>query len=269
MKRILCCAIVSCLVAAGCSAPPRDLVPIAKQLDVMANAHDADGFSSLLADGVQLKSPDGSMHNGKDSVRAWIASVMTGFHVDSRGYQQSGDTVRWMSTVRSDAFASMGVNPIKGNAFVVFDGNKVRYFESALDQETREKMLFLQFYAEVINGGMVDAMDKFVSADFVEHEPLPPGTPPGREGVKAFFSMIHVAFPDLHGTPVLVMADGDLVLVWGKWEGTNKGQFMGQPPTNKKMSWTVADVVRIADGKAVEHWGADNMAMQMMQAKKK
>jgi predicted ester cyclase len=53
----------------------------------------------------------------------------------------------------------------------------------------------------------------------------------------------------------LLLAEGNLVFVAATWEGTNKGRFMGKPATNKKTSWPVADVIRIVDGKATEHWG--------------
>jgi len=68
--------------------------------------------------------------------------------------------------------------------------------------------------------------------------------------VKGLFKMIHEAFPDLHGTPFLVLAEGDVVTVAATWEGTNKGKFMGKPASNKKMSWTVVDIIRLVDGKA-------------------
>ena len=269
MKRALLCSIAACAAFWGCSGSGSDLVPTAKHLDEMVNAHDLDGFAAALADNIASTGPDGITHTGRDSVRAWMSQLLTGFHVDSWGWEQSGDTVKWMSRVRSDAFAKFGVNPIKTNTMAVFSGGKVVRFLARFDQETANKMRFMQFYAEVINGGNIDAIDKLVSEDFVEHEPLPPGVPKGREGVKAFFKMAHEAFPDLHGTPTIVMADGDMVLIWGTWEGTNKGKFMGQPPTNKTLTWQVADVVRIADGKATEHWGMDNMAAVMMASHKK
>jgi predicted ester cyclase len=121
-------------------------------------------------------------------------------------------------------------------------------------------MLFSQFNEEVVNGNNIAAIDKYISPDFVEHEILPPGTPAGRDGVKAFFTMLHEAFPDLHSTPLVVMGDGDKVLFASKWEGTNTGKFMGKPATHKKFSWTVADVIRLANGKAMEHWGWDDMS---------
>ena len=269
MTKALCCLIVACAAFAGCSAPGSDLVTTAKKIDATVNAHDLEGFGAALADGVTSTGPDGITHTSRDSVKAWLSHLLPGFHVDSWGWEQSGDTVKWMSTVRSDAFARFGVNPIKTNTMAVFSGGKVIRFMATFNQETANKMRFIQFYADVVNGGNIDAIDKYVSDDFVEHQPLPPGVPKGRDGVKAFFKMAHEAFPDLHGTPTFVMADGDLVLVWGAWEGTNKGKFMGQPATNKQMTWQVADVVRLVDGKATEHWGADNMAEVMMQAHKK
>ena len=247
------------LVLAGCAGGNRDLVPLAKQMDAFGNAHNMSGFAGLLADDVAAKGPDGTVHNGKDSVKAWIAGMMPGFNVVSRGWQQSGDTVTWSSTIHSDLFASMGVDPMKVNTMAVFAGDKLRYLQGAFDNETSGKMRFMRFYAEVVNGGNIDAIDNYIAADMIEHQPLPPGMPRGRDGVKAYFKMIHEAYPDMHGTPSLVLADGDKVFVYATWEGTNKGKFMGKPATNKKVSWGVADVIRLVDGKAVEHWGWEDM----------
>ena len=47
-------------------------------------------------------------------------------------------------------------------------------------------------------------------------------------------------------------------------EGTQTGEFMGMPATGKKISITEMHMVRIANGKAVEHWSLAN-AMAMMQ----
>jgi predicted ester cyclase len=263
MNKSVLVFIGTALLMTGCGGSSRDLVSLAKRMDAAVNAHDADAFVGFMADDVVIKGPDGSMHRGKDSARVWINGIIPGFHVESIGWQQSGDTVTWMSTVRSDAFGRMGVNPIKSNTMAVFHGDKLAYFVATLDNETQGKMEFLQFFAEVVEGKNVDAIDKFISPDLVEHQPLPPGTPQGREGVKAFFHVMLAAFPDLHVTPLVIMADGDKVLFSSTWEGTNKGNFMGKPASNKKYSWTVADLIRLADGKAVEHWGWDDMAERM------
>jgi predicted ester cyclase len=46
------------------------------------------------------------------------------------------------------------------------------------------------------------------------------------------------------------------------WTGTHKGEFMGIPPTGKSISIGVIDIIRVAGGQLVEHWGQmDDMGM--------
>jgi predicted ester cyclase len=255
---------VSALVLAGCAGQNRNLVPLGKQMDAYVNAHNIDGFAGMLAGNAIAKAPDGTMHKGMDSVKAWMSGMMSGFHVDSRGWQQSGDTLSWMSTVRSDAFAAMGLNPIRVNTMAVFAGDKVHYFQANLDEETAGKLLFLQFYKDVVNGNNIEAIDKFVAEGMIDHQAGPPGSPSGLAGVKWYFKAVHDAYPDLHGTPSLILADGDKVFVYATWEGTNRGKFMGKPATNKKSTWGVVDVIRLVDGKAVEHWGWEDQTGAMV-----
>jgi predicted ester cyclase len=74
--------------------------------------------------------------------------------------------------------------------------------------------------------------------------------------------MLRSAFPDFKGTIDDIVAEGDkLVLRW-TWSGTQKGEFMGVPPTGKSVSFGVIDIFRIAEGKVVEHWGLmDSMSL--------
>jgi predicted ester cyclase len=58
------------------------------------------------------------------------------------------------------------------------------------------------------------------------------------------------------------MAEDDKVVLHMTWTGTHKGEFMGIPPTGQSISINVIDIIRIADGQFVEHWGVmDQMAM--------
>jgi steroid delta-isomerase-like uncharacterized protein len=115
---------------------------------------------------------------------------------------------------------------------------------------------------EAINRGNIKVIDELLSSDFVEHEELPPGIPPGREAPKAMFAMLRSAFPDLKATIEHLIAEGDEVVMHMTWTGTHKGEFMGIPPTGKSISINVIDILGIAEGKFVEHWGVmDSMAM--------
>jgi steroid delta-isomerase-like uncharacterized protein len=117
---------------------------------------------------------------------------------------------------------------------------------------------------EVFNQGNTSLVDELFAPDFVEHEELPPGIPPGREAVKVMYTMFRNAFPDFKITIDDMIAEGDKVVAHSTWTGTQKGEFMGIPPTGKSVSFGVFDTIRIADGKFVEHWGLMD-SMKMMQ----
>jgi hypothetical protein len=60
----------------------------------------------------------------------------------------------------------------------------------------QNKQLIQEALEMGFNRGDMGAFDKYFAADFIEHEELPPGTPPGLEGVKAAMAMMRTAFPD-------------------------------------------------------------------------
>ncbi len=263
MRRTILGVVVAGFVLAGCGGQHRDLIPIMKQFEAYVNAHDWNGATSLMTDDVHFKRGDGREFVGKDSVRAAM-SHMNDFHIESSGWEPSGDTLMGHSLLTSEGFGRMGVNPVGANIMAVFSGDKIRYLSSDFDQQTKNKLAMIGFYNEVVNGGNLDAIEKYVAPNYVERSFIPPNWPQGIAGVKAYFQMMREAFPDLHVTPIVTMADGDFASIAGTWTGTNKGKFMGKPATNKSMTWTVSDVVRLANGKAVEHWGWSDMAERMM-----
>lgn len=115
---------------------------------------------------------------------------------------------------------------------------------------------------EVFNKGNVAAVDEYMAPGFVEHEVLPPGIPEGAEGLRQLVIMMRSAFPDFHAKIDDMIAEDDKVVINMTWSGTQKGEFMDIPPTGKHISFGVIDIIRVQDGKAVEHWGQmDNMGM--------
>jgi len=126
----------------------------------------------------------------------------------------------------------------------------------------QNKALARQMLDESFNRGNIDQIDDFLAPDFVEREVLPPGMPSGREGVKQMIAMLHSAFPDFQTTIEDIVAEGDKVVMRQIWTGTHTGEFMGIPPTGNSVSFGVIDILRIAGGKCVEHWGVmDSMTM--------
>jgi C-1 hydroxylase len=62
-------------------------------------------------------------------------------------------------------------------------------------------------------------------------------------------------FPDTNATVHEMLAEGDLMASRITVSGTHKGNFVGVPPTGKKVDIEAIDMVRIKIGKIEEHWG--------------
>ena len=107
---------------------------------------------------------------------------------------------------------------------------------------------------EAISQGNLDAFYETVDPNIVDHSGLP-GIPPGLEGVRQWFSTLRSAFPDLRINAEDIIAEGDKVVARYSVTGTHQGEFWGIGPTGKQVTFSGIDIVRVADGKLVEHWG--------------
>jgi steroid delta-isomerase-like uncharacterized protein len=126
------------------------------------------------------------------------------------------------------------------------------------------KALNKRFNEEVFNQKNMASFEELVADDIVDHEPIP-GLPSGKEGVRQFLQMMWSAFPDMTATIEDEAVEGDRVWSRTKFRGTHKGDFMGIPATGQQVQVESIDVVRVRDGKAIEHWGVTDMAGLMMQ----
>ena len=95
--------------------------------------------------------------------------------------------------------------------------------------------------------------EEIVAEDCVYHNG-PPDILPGPEGVKEWAIMIRNGFPDIRITAEDFVAEGDKVAGRVDAEGTHNGEFCGVPPTGKTVTFSGINIMRIADGKIVEHW---------------
>jgi predicted ester cyclase len=77
--------------------------------------------------------------------------------------------------------------------------------------------------------------------------------------------MFYAAFPDGKHTIDETFEIGDRVFSRGSFSGTHTSDFMGLPPTGKKITVTEMTFDRFADGKLVEHRAEADMAGLMQQ----
>ncbi len=131
--------------------------------------------------------------------------------------------------------------------------------EAARATGDEAKATFRQAIERGWNQGDLAAIDELFAADHVEHQV---GIEPGREGVKGSIRYLRTAFPDLHLTIESTVADGDRVWTRISATGTHQGPFMGAPATGRLFRIDVIDIVRVVDGRIVEHWGvADRLSL--------
>jgi steroid delta-isomerase-like uncharacterized protein len=91
-----------------------------------------------------------------------------------------------------------------------------------------------EFVDEVITGGNIEAVAKYVWEDVVEQVPLP-GQGPGLEGLKDIIRAMRAGFPDIVFSTQEQVAEGDKVASRFEWTGTHKGDFLGVPATGKSV----------------------------------
>ena len=127
----------------------------------------------------------------------------------------------------------------------------------------QNKAIVVRFNKEVIEQGNIETFYSLVAEDFI-NQTAPPGAPNGRDSMINFFTQIlRPAFPDLQAIIYDQIAEGDKVTTRKAFQGTHSGELMGIPATNKKVVIEVIDIIRLRDGKYIEHWGINNMQSVM------
>jgi predicted SnoaL-like aldol condensation-catalyzing enzyme len=101
----------------------------------------------------------------------------------------------------------------------------------------KNKALVLEAFDTLFNKRDYTAAERFWSPNYIQHSAH---IEPGRDGL---FNLIRSAPDSLRYEHQLIVAEGDYVIVHGRFTGN------GRP-----VAWVAADVVRIEDGRLAEHW---------------
>src|SRR5437773_9635173 len=108
-----------------------------------------------------------------------------------------------------------------------------------MSQTTQEKnkAFVLEAFDTLFNKRDYTAAERYWSPEYIQHSAH---IEPGRDGL---FNLIKSIPPTLKYEPGVIVAEGDLVIGYGRFSG------FGSP-----VNWIAADIVRIKDGILVEHW---------------
>ena len=83
--------------------------------------------------------------------------------------------------------------------------------------------------------------------------------------VKRLFAEFRSAFPDWHEEIVELVAEGDTVAGRFRCSGTHLGEFLGNPPTGKRMEVEEVFFLRAEDEKFVDFWELEDSMGRMRQ----
>jgi predicted SnoaL-like aldol condensation-catalyzing enzyme len=102
--------------------------------------------------------------------------------------------------------------------------------------QEKNKALVLDAFDTLFNKRDYEAAERYWSPNYIQHSAH---IEPGRDGL---FNLIRNAPDSLRYEHQLIVAEGDYVIVHGRFSGT------GRP-----VAWVAADIVRIENGRLAEH----------------
>ena len=101
----------------------------------------------------------------------------------------------------------------------------------------KNKAIVREAFDTLFNKRDYAAAERYWSPNYIQHSAH---IPPGRDGL---FNLIRSAPPEEHYESGVMLAEGDFVMVHGRYSG------IGQPA-----NWIVVDIVRLGNGVLAEHW---------------
>lgn len=137
----------------------------------------------------------------------------------------------------------------------------------ATENLEKNKEIVRRFNKEIIEQGNLDTFNQIMDNDFINR--TAPATANGADGMwNTFSNILRPAFPDLTVEIHDQIAEDDKVVTRKSITGTHKGQLFDISPTGQKIRIDVIDIVRVKDGKYIEHWGINTLQTVLSELKK-
>jgi steroid delta-isomerase-like uncharacterized protein len=116
------------------------------------------------------------------------------------------------------------------------------------------KAIVRRLYEEVWNKRKLEVINEIISPSHAIQAPNNSGSSIGPEAYKRNVLLFFAGYPDLHWTIEDTIAEKDKVVACWTISGTHKGDYMGVPATNKKVSVDGITIHHIANGKIMDSY---------------
>lgn len=116
----------------------------------------------------------------------------------------------------------------------------LRVISAHNDQPTMNKKIVMEFYNQAINEKNFNAAARYLSSNYVQHNPL---VGDGVQGLRIFITFLRNNFPQAHSEIKKILADGDYVVL--------QVHSIREPGTRGR---AIFDLFKLKNGKITEHW---------------
>lgn len=117
---------------------------------------------------------------------------------------------------------------------------------------TAHKLLFGRLYHSVWNDRKLEYIDQVIAKTHALGDPTVSGGAVGPGAYRRQVERFLAGLPDLKFTVDDTISEKDKLVVAWTITGTHKGNFLGVPPTNKKVTFSGITINQIAEGKIIE-----------------
>ncbi len=126
------------------------------------------------------------------------------------------------------------------------------------------KKIVIRFNKEFLEQGNTEVLKEIVDENFTNHTAAP-NFPKDVNGLIQFVNMLHKGFTNMRIDIHEQIGEGDVVATRKTIHATHTGEIMGHAPSGKKVTMNVIDMVKLKDGKYLDHWGRNDV-MQVIQS---
>ena len=124
------------------------------------------------------------------------------------------------------------------------------------------KDVIRRMFEEIINKGNLDLVDELFDEEFTGETPQ--GTL-DRDGFKHYVQDWRAGFPDIHCEVANLVEEGNAVAWSVRATGTHTGDFMGIPPSGRRVDFDSLNIGRFRNGRAHRHRVLMNETKMMTQ----
>ncbi len=123
-----------------------------------------------------------------------------------------------------------------------------------MSPDAENKAIIRQLYEEVWNKRRLELVDEIFSPSHALHDPNATGSAVGPQAYRRLVTRFITAFPDLRFIIGDFFGENERLAVAWTISGTHKGEFMGIPATNKKVSVDGITIIHTVNARIMDSY---------------